>query len=136
MAITFDPLSPASASGSHPLGTTDKSTFKTLTRERQFRHPPVKASDVPALDELVRPHIASFDALVEDNSARGGKGLLQIAAEDIGEKSVFDGRGDEERPWGRKITCESERESLSKEPFGARGLELRAHGSCQTGSTR
>ena len=98
MAIIQDPLAPVTASGSSK----DKSTFHTLDRERQFRHPPTDKSDVPALDELVRPHIDSFNALIEDST---GKGLLQMGVEDIGEKSVFDGQGDEERPWGNKITC-------------------------------
>ena len=102
MAITFDPLSPSQASSSHPHP--DKSTFRTLTRERQFRHPPVNKSDVPALDELVKPHLESFNALIEDDG-NAGKGLLQLGVEDIGEKSVFDGKGDDERPWGNKISC-------------------------------
>lgn len=103
MAITFDPLSPTQAgSSSRP----DKTTFKTLTRERQFRHPPINASDVPALDELVKPHIESFNALIED-AGNDGKGLLQLGVEDIGWKSVFDGRSDEDKPWGNKISCES-----------------------------
>jgi hypothetical protein len=110
MAVTFDPLSPATAGGSGSQALVhknkDTSTFKTLTRERQFRHPPTSASDVPALDELVKPHLESFNALIEDTGANaGGKGLLQLGVEDIGEKAVFDGKGDEERPWGNKITC-------------------------------
>ena len=59
--MTFDPLSPSLASSSK-----DNTTFKTLTRERAFRHPPVDSSDVPLLDELVKPHIESFNALIED----------------------------------------------------------------------
>lgn len=98
----------------------DKSTFHTLSRERRFRHPPaapstvngsgegeasqLSQSDVPALDELVRPHIESFDALVQD--PRGGKGLLMMGVDDIGEKVVFDGVAREGAPFGTKITCE------------------------------
>ena len=100
MVATFDPLSPSSASTSrHP----DTSTFHTLTRERAFRHPPTTSSDIPALDQLVAPHIESFDALIEDGA---GKGLLQIAVEDLGERAVFDGKSTEGRPWGSKISCE------------------------------
>ena len=94
---TFDPLSPSRAS------TSDTSTFRTLTRERRFRHPPSNAADVPALDELVRPHIESFNALVGD--ADGGKGLLQLGIEDIGEKVIWDGKG-EDGNLGTKISCE------------------------------
>ena len=113
MAITFDPLSPSTAGGSGSKSqklvskNKDSSTFKTLTRERQFRHPPINASDVSALDELVKPHLESFNALIQDTGDKfGGKGLLQLGVEDIGEKSVFDGKGEDERPWGQKITCE------------------------------
>jgi DNA-directed RNA polymerase I subunit RPA2 len=98
---SFDPLSPSTASGSAPQK--DHTTFRTLTRERQNRHPPIAASDVPALDELVAPHLDSFNALVEDGQI--GKGLLQLGVEDIGEKTVFDGQTSERRPWGNKITC-------------------------------
>lgn len=83
--MSFDPLSPSQASTSrHP----DHSTFHTLTRERAFRHPPSSAPDVPALEVLVRPHIDSFNALIEDEG--GKKGLLQLGVEDLGEKAVWD----------------------------------------------
>lgn len=104
MAITFDPLSPDTASSSSSVKK-DKSTFKALTRERQFRHPPSTSSDVPALDELVAPHIESFNALIEDEGV--GKGLLQLGVEDLGEKVVFDGVGSgEDGGLGNKISCE------------------------------
>lgn len=99
---SFDPLSPTTASTSAPYK--DKTTFRTLDRERQFRHPPIAASDVPALDELVAPHLESFNALVEDGES--GKGLLQRGIEDIGEKVVFDGQISARKPWGNKISCE------------------------------
>lgn len=98
---SFDPLSPATASTSAPYK--DKTTFSTLTRERQNRHPPISGSDVPALDELVSPHLDSFNALVEDGD--GGKGLLQLGVEDIGDKVAFDGQVTERKPFGNKITC-------------------------------
>lgn len=116
MAVTFDPLSPSQASSSkRKQAGKDNTTFRTLTRERTFRHPPVDQSEVPVLDELVRPHLDSFNALVEnaeefkggDGSVAGqGKGLMQLGVEDIGEKSIFDGKPDENRPFGAKITCE------------------------------
>ena len=99
MVATFDPLSPSSATtSSHP----DTSTFHTLTRERAFRHPSFSSSDIPALDQLVAPHIESFDALIEDEA---GKGMLQLGVEDLGERVVFDGREAEGLPLGTKITC-------------------------------
>ncbi|ORY29133.1 putative DNA-directed RNA polymerase I polypeptide 2 [Naematelia encephala] len=108
MAITFDPLSPSLASSSN----SKKSTFHTLTRETAFRHPSLTESEIPALDELVRPHISSFDALVEDES---GKGLLQVGVDDIGEKVVFDLKGnDEQKPFGSKISYRIDRVALSK----------------------
>jgi len=59
--MTFDPLSPSLASTSK-----DHTTFRTLTRERAFRHPPTDGPDIAALEELVKPHIESFNALIDD----------------------------------------------------------------------
>jgi DNA-directed RNA polymerase I subunit RPA2 len=105
MVAAFDPLSPTFASSSS-VPPSNPSTFHTLTRERAFRHPPTAASDFPALDELVSPHIESFNALIEDESVLGGKGLLQVGVEEVGEKVVFDGVATEGRPFGTKISCE------------------------------
>lgn len=69
----------------------DSQSFHTLTREAAFSHPPTNKSDIPALDELVAPHIESFNALLEDSEG-GGKGLLALAVDDIGAKVVFDGK--------------------------------------------
>lgn len=110
-SATFDPLSPSTASSS-TYTKEDHTTFRTLTRERQFRHPPAQASDVPALDELVAPHLESFNALVEDDVT--GKGLLQLGVEDVGEKWIFDGQGSERLPWGNKISCACALELRSK----------------------
>ncbi|KAL7410627.1 DNA-directed RNA polymerase i polypeptide 2 [Mrakia frigida] len=65
-------------------------SFHTLTREAAFLHPPTNKSDIPALDELVAPHIESFNALLEDPVT--GKGLLALAVDDIAAKVVFDGK--------------------------------------------
>ncbi|OXM78456.1 DNA-directed RNA polymerase I subunit RPA2 [Cryptococcus neoformans Bt63] len=110
MVAAFDPLAPSQASSST---SPDNTTFHTLTRERQFRHPPLSASDVPALDELVAPHIKSFDALIEDEGNPGAKGLLQMGVEDIGEKVVFDGKGSE-GGLGTKLSYRIDRVALSK----------------------
>ncbi|WVR09206.1 hypothetical protein IAU60_006268 [Kwoniella sp. DSM 27419] len=115
MVAAFDPLSPSTASSSTSAGV-DKSTFRTLTRERQFRHPPPDLSDVPALDELVAPHLQSFNALVEDEGHPEGKGLLQLGIEDIGEKVVFDNKPfeGENGEFGTKISYRIDRVALSR----------------------
>lgn len=98
--MTFDPLSPSKATSSkYP----DKSTFRTLTRERAFRHPNPNGPDYATHEELVRPHIESFDALTEGDD--GQPGLLQLGVQDIGEKVIFDGKSEEGLPYGNKITC-------------------------------
>lgn len=88
-------MSPPVASSSALTPSTSSSarhTFHTLSREARFRFPPAEGSDVPALDELVKPHIDSFNALLEDpaSEASGGGGLLGLAVRDITEKVVFD----------------------------------------------
>lgn len=102
MVASFDPLAPQKATSSKFR---DKSTFGTLTRERMFRHPSTTGPDFESLEELVRPHIESFDALTE-GSEDGSAGLLELAIQDIGEKVVFDGVATESMPFGTKITCE------------------------------
>jgi hypothetical protein len=81
------------------------SSFRTLEREHQFRHPSRNGSDVPILDELVAPHIESFNALFEDG---GGRGLLDLATENIEPRVVFDGKGrtgetSGQAGWGNKM---------------------------------
>lgn len=102
MVAAFDPLGPSQATSSK---FPDKSTFGTLTRERAFRHPTSVGPEFETLEELVRPHVESFDALTEGGDD-GTPGLLQMGVEDIGEKVVFDGKGTELMPYGSKITCE------------------------------
>lgn len=89
--------------GSHPA----KYGFSTLTREKRFAHPSTTGHDVPELEELVQPHIASFDALFEDggsSSTRRG-GLLDLAVKDIDTKVIFDGKGKAEGKLGNKLEC-------------------------------
>lgn len=83
-----------------------KHTFHTLTREARFRYPPADEADVPALEQLVRPHIDSFNALLEDPAAEatGGGGLLGLAVRDITEKVVFDGS---EKATGNRLSSAS-----------------------------
>lgn len=97
----FDPLAPNATPSS------SKHTFKTLERERLNRHPSTEGADHPSLDELVKPHIQSFNALMEGSDGKG-KGLLQLGVEDLGTKVVFDGKG-EGGVGGNKISCEYSR---------------------------
>ncbi|EJT46891.1 DNA-directed RNA polymerase i polypeptide 2 [Trichosporon asahii var. asahii CBS 2479] len=107
--MTFDPLSPSKATSSkYP----DKSTFRTLTRERAFRHPNPNGPDYATHEELVRPHIESFDALTEGDD--GQPGLLQLGVQDIGEKIIFDGKSEEGLPYGNKITYRISQVALGK----------------------
>lgn len=100
MAIAFDPLSPEYASSSK-----DHTTFKTLTRERRFRHAPTDESDVAVLDELVKPHIESFNALMGDEA--GMAGLLQLGVKDIDPKVVIEPPSEDSDAFGAKLACAS-----------------------------
>jgi len=81
---------------------TDLVVPDTIKKNRLFRNPPDKASAFPALQEAVRPHIDSWNAMTEEG------GLLDLAMKDIGEKTVFDKV--EQEPgstggFGNKLTC-------------------------------
>ncbi|KAI0717958.1 beta and beta-prime subunits of DNA dependent RNA-polymerase [Fomitopsis betulina] len=86
--------------GSGPPGPSLKAggTFDTLTRERQFKSPPKDGAVVPILNEFVRPHLESFNALFDDSGLPSGdgdgRGLLSLGIKDIGERVVFDGKGE------------------------------------------
>ena len=62
--------------------------FRTLERESRFINPPKDKSAFPVLEEAVRPHIGSFNALTEGPDG----GLLNLGVQDIGEKVIFDGK--------------------------------------------
>jgi DNA-directed RNA polymerase I subunit RPA2 len=90
----------------------DKSTFHTLDREERFKHPTVKGSTVPILNEFVVPALESFNALFDDSDLpegdTDGKGLLTTSLKDIGERVVFDGRGTQgqasgQAGWGNRL---------------------------------
>jgi len=74
-------------------------SFNTLRREDLFRNPPKDKSAFPALLDAVRPHIEAFNAITTEG------GLLDLARQDIGVKSVFDGKGDGEG-LGNKLSRE------------------------------
>ncbi|CUM64158.1 uncharacterized protein PRCAT00001750001 [Priceomyces carsonii] len=65
--------------------------FKTLERERRFQNPPKDKSAYPLLAEAVSPHLGSFNALMEGPDG----GLLNLAAKDIGTKTIFDSEDSE-----------------------------------------
>jgi DNA-directed RNA polymerase I subunit RPA2 len=90
-------------------------TFDTLARERAFRFPAEKGSDTPIFNEFVKPIIESFNALFDDAASPGGdddaKGLMSLAIKDIGERVVFDGKGQVEpgsgeTGWGNRMSSE------------------------------
>ena len=68
-----------------PTNTTWTHEFDTLRREILFRNPPKDHSAYPALLAAVRPHIDSFNALLEKD------GLISHALRDIGTKTFVDG---------------------------------------------
>src|SRR6266542_315241 len=62
------------------------STFNTLEREKLFLNPSSNKYGYPELQKLVKPHIDSFNSLLEPPS----KGILNIAIDDIGAQEIFD----------------------------------------------
>lgn len=92
-----------------------RSTFDTLEREKNFKHPPKDASVVPILNEFVTPHLESFNALFDDSGLPSGdgdgRGLLHLGIADIGKRVVFDGKGDigsesGQKGWGNRLSSE------------------------------
>ena len=81
--------------GSSP---TVKDTFGTVKREKSFKAPPRDGHSVPILNEFVQPHLESFNALFDDSGLPDGdgdgRGLLSLGIKEIGERVVFDGRGE------------------------------------------
>lgn len=66
--------------------------FDTLRREHLFRHPPKDHTPYPALQEAIRPHVESFNGLLEAD------GLIEQGLRDIGTKVFLDGQpGDSAR---------------------------------------
>ena len=82
--------------------------FRTLERENRFQNPPKDKSAYPLLAEAVSPHIGSFNALTEGP----GGGLLNLAVNDIGSKSIFDSN-DVDR-LGNKLNIRVESVQLAK----------------------
>jgi DNA-directed RNA polymerase I subunit RPA2 len=73
--------------------------FNTLERERAAVRPSKKSTHTPELHELIRPHLDSFNAIKETVGTGGkGKGLLELAIEDMDRRDVKDS-------FGNKLEC-------------------------------
>jgi DNA-directed RNA polymerase I subunit RPA2 len=90
-------------------------TFNTLQREDSFKNPSRTGATYPILNEFVKPHIESFNALFDDSGLpKGdgdGRGLLSLGLKDTGERVVFDGNGEVgtesgHRGWGNRLSGE------------------------------
>ena len=72
-----------------PLKAPVSSNFNTLDRENGFRNPSTLSSKYPAPQQLVAPHIESFDALFEgapigpNGQVEKDLGLLDMAINDL-----------------------------------------------------
>lgn len=87
-------------------------SFDTLQREKRFRQPSSAGPDHATFNELVAPHIESFNALFEDSGLPvgdgEGAGLLAAGLKEIGEKYMFDrvgavGSGEGKGGWGNRL---------------------------------
>ncbi|EMD40372.1 hypothetical protein CERSUDRAFT_148338 [Gelatoporia subvermispora B] len=99
------------------------STFSTLVREQNFKNPPKDGASVPILNEFVTPHLESFNALFDDSGLPAGdgdgRGLLSLAINDIGERVVFDGKGQigsesGQSGWGNRLTMWYEQVTVAR----------------------
>ena|SRR5271170_575403 len=90
-----------------------KPSFDTLRREHSFKHPSYSKSEYPALQEAMQPHIDSFNAITSDN-------LLEIAIKDIGKKTVFDHKGNQNGGGGNRLTFWVEGVQLSRPALTSR----------------
>lgn len=67
-------------------GPRNPQTFGTADYVRRSIHPSQSEPDVPALHELPRPHIDSFDSIFDD-------GLLDLAVQNLDPKEIVDSAG-------------------------------------------
>ncbi|KAK7696148.1 hypothetical protein QCA50_000799 [Cerrena zonata] len=109
--------------GSYSGAIKTKDTFNTLERENKFKNPPQSGHSVPILNEFVTPLLESFNALFDDsNLPKGdgdGRGLLSLGLKDIGERVVFDGKGEVgsvsgQRGWGNRLSFWYETVSVAR----------------------
>ncbi|KAL8740209.1 MAG: hypothetical protein Q9190_007066, partial [Brigantiaea leucoxantha] len=68
-----------------PTNTPWTAEFDTLRREHLFKKPPEDRTAYPALVDALRPHVESFNALLDNDK------LLDAAIKDIGTKVSLDG---------------------------------------------
>lgn len=85
------------------------SQFNTVAREEFAHNPSSKEFQYPALQTLTHPHTKSFNAITERCLGDGADadvatGLINLGLEDIGAKSVFDGREGGINGLGNKLT--------------------------------
>ncbi|KZT70325.1 beta and beta-prime subunits of DNA dependent RNA-polymerase [Daedalea quercina L-15889] len=109
-------------------------TFDTLTRERRFKNPPKDGSAVPILNEFVTPHIESFNALFDDSGLPpgdgDGRGLLSLGIKDVGERVVFDGKGEigsgsGQSGWGNRLSMWYEAVTVGRPQVPDRDQQVR-----------
>ncbi|CCE64264.1 hypothetical protein TPHA_0H00540 [Tetrapisispora phaffii CBS 4417] len=100
-----------------PVNNSRTAHFRTVERESRFINPPKDKSAYPLLEEAVKPHVGSFNALTEGEDG----GLLNQGVKDIGEKIIFDGKNtgaDSETAnsgyLGNKLAISVESVSISK----------------------
>ncbi|KAI0784863.1 hypothetical protein C8Q75DRAFT_809751 [Abortiporus biennis] len=100
-----------------------KDTFSTLAREKSFKNPTQTGHTVPILNEFVKPHLESFNALFDDSGLDSGdgdgRGLLSLGIKEIGERVVFDGKGtvgaeSGQSGWGNKLSLWFESVSIAR----------------------
>lgn len=82
--------------------------FRTLEREERFINPPKDKSAFPLLKDAVAPHIGSFNALFDGSNG----GLLNLAVQDIGSKTIFD--SNETDRLGNKLKIRVESVQIAK----------------------
>ena len=88
-------------------------SFRTLDREKAFTNPSPDGHKYTAPQELVAPHIHSFDALFEGAPLENGQvsqteGLLKMGVDDLLPKVVFDHKEDQSLgPRGNRLQSES-----------------------------
>lgn len=85
-------------------------SFNTLERERTFKNPSNKGTNYPVLQELVKPHVDSFNMLFKDSN--GGEGLLDKALRDIPSRVIIDDK--------QRLECEY---ILSISPYSYTSLQ-------------
>ncbi|KZT62758.1 DNA-directed RNA polymerase I polypeptide 2 [Calocera cornea HHB12733] len=78
--------------------------YDTVNRTKLFQNPPTEGTSVPILQELVAPHIQSFNALFDASGSGETKGLLKLGIEDIGEKVIFEHYEDGQPASGARLS--------------------------------